>query len=209
MRCERSTCDACAPAPSAAMPTTAAARRHWRPGRRVRRQDSQRVHGARGRRHAWDRRRRKECRGGPSPCPGIPIGRFFEAKRRANSVFEDRCRMSMPFPPGRVRCDGSSHSKMRSSASPRRRAYRSTDSRQKKRSKNMGRQVRTDESPSGKLTVYYDGACPLCRREIEFYRRRRGADAIEWVDAAVGDARSCCRPISEASSFQSAIPQGY
>ncbi|MEM7405102.1 MAG: DUF393 domain-containing protein [Pseudomonadota bacterium] len=34
------------------------------------------------------------------------------------------------------------------------------------------------------LTVYYDGACPLCVREIGVYRRLRGADAIDWVDAA-------------------------
>lgn len=33
-------------------------------------------------------------------------------------------------------------------------------------------------------TVYYDGACPLCRREIGLYRACRGAEAIDWVDVA-------------------------
>ena len=37
---------------------------------------------------------------------------------------------------------------------------------------------------SEKLTVFYDGACPLCEREIEFYRRRKGAEAIAWVDVS-------------------------
>ena len=33
-----------------------------------------------------------------------------------------------------------------------------------------------------KLTLYYDGGCPVCTREIGFYQRRRGAAQIHWVD---------------------------
>jgi len=35
--------------------------------------------------------------------------------------------------------------------------------------------------------VYFDGACPLCRREIAHYRSKEGSSAIEWVDAASCD----------------------
>ena len=34
------------------------------------------------------------------------------------------------------------------------------------------------------LTVYYDGACPLCRREIAHYRGRAGAERVRFVDLA-------------------------
>lgn len=36
--------------------------------------------------------------------------------------------------------------------------------------------------PSGKLEVFFDGGCPLCRREIGFYRKRADAAAVNWVD---------------------------
>lgn len=39
-------------------------------------------------------------------------------------------------------------------------------------------------SEPAKPTVYYDGACPVCSREIRFYRGREGAEALAWVDAA-------------------------
>ena len=32
--------------------------------------------------------------------------------------------------------------------------------------------------------VYYDGACPVCTREIAQYRAARGADAIDFVDVS-------------------------
>ncbi len=31
-------------------------------------------------------------------------------------------------------------------------------------------------------TVYYDGGCPVCSREINVYRRRPGGDSFLWVD---------------------------
>jgi predicted DCC family thiol-disulfide oxidoreductase YuxK len=34
------------------------------------------------------------------------------------------------------------------------------------------------------LTVYYDGACPLCRAEIGHYRRQAGAQEIRFLDAS-------------------------
>ena len=40
---------------------------------------------------------------------------------------------------------------------------------------------------SEKTTVFYDGACPLCEREISFYRRRRGADNVIWIDVSLSE----------------------
>ena len=34
------------------------------------------------------------------------------------------------------------------------------------------------------LTVYYDGACPVCRREIGFYQRRTGPE-VSYCDVAL------------------------
>lgn len=41
-----------------------------------------------------------------------------------------------------------------------------------------------DVMPADRPTVYFDGACPVCRREIALYRRGAGAEAVCWVDAS-------------------------
>jgi predicted DCC family thiol-disulfide oxidoreductase YuxK len=43
-----------------------------------------------------------------------------------------------------------------------------------------------DTPPRG-LTVYYDGACPVCSREIALYRRQPGGESCVWVDASRSD----------------------
>ena len=43
-------------------------------------------------------------------------------------------------------------------------------------------------APGARPTVYFDGACPVCSREIAVYQHGPGGDCIRWVDAAR------CRP---------------
>ncbi len=39
----------------------------------------------------------------------------------------------------------------------------------------------------GDPTVYDDGGCPLCAREIKFYRGRPGGNSFAWVDVTEAD----------------------
>jgi predicted DCC family thiol-disulfide oxidoreductase YuxK len=36
------------------------------------------------------------------------------------------------------------------------------------------------------LTVFFDGGCPLCSKEIAHYRGLRGAERIQWLDVTDG-----------------------
>ncbi len=54
--------------------------------------------------------------------------------------------------------------------------------------------------PEPALTVLYDGGCPLCSREIAWYRRRQGAGPIHWLDVR---QRDC--PLPEHLSRQAVL----
>lgn len=56
--------------------------------------------------------------------------------------------------------------------------------------------MRTPVAGTGSTTVFFDGSCPLCRREISVYQRATPSAPIDWVDvSATGSAsmagRSC------------------
>jgi predicted DCC family thiol-disulfide oxidoreductase YuxK len=56
--------------------------------------------------------------------------------------------------------------------------------------------------PDAKTTVYYDGACPVCVREIGAYRACAGAERIDWVDvAALGDGAAVAPGLSRTQAM--------
>ncbi|KQW51609.1 MULTISPECIES: DCC1-like thiol-disulfide oxidoreductase family protein [unclassified Roseateles] len=50
-------------------------------------------------------------------------------------------------------------------------------------------------------TVYFDGGCPVCSREIAMYRRQSGADAVQWVDAAACEPAAFGPGLSRAAAL--------
>ena len=52
------------------------------------------------------------------------------------------------------------------------------------------------------LTVYFDGACPVCSAEIAHYRRQPGAEACDWIDAAVCTDAEFGPALTRASALQ-------
>ncbi len=62
------------------------------------------------------------------------------------------------------------------------------------------------------LTVFYDGGCPLCRREIDFYRRRRGAAQINWLDISglpEGEVAPGLSRCAAMARFHVLLPDGH
>ena len=51
------------------------------------------------------------------------------------------------------------------------------------------------------LTLYFDGGCPVSAREIGFYRSRRGAERIRWVDLSRCDDAELGNDLSRLQAF--------
>lgn len=61
------------------------------------------------------------------------------------------------------------------------------------------------------LTVYFDGACPICRREIAWYQGRRSRGPIEWVDVNACDGERVAPDLSVSAAlgrFHVRLPDG-
>ncbi len=43
---------------------------------------------------------------------------------------------------------------------------------------------------NAELAVYYDGACPMCAKEIAYYQKLDSANRVQWIDVA-GPNPSC------------------
>ncbi|MEO0637366.1 MAG: DUF393 domain-containing protein [Pseudomonadota bacterium] len=53
-------------------------------------------------------------------------------------------------------------------------------------------------------TIFYDGKCGLCRREIEHYRKlalKRGVDRFEWVDVAADPSAASRLGVDQATAL--------
>lgn len=50
-------------------------------------------------------------------------------------------------------------------------------------------------------TVYFDGACPLCRREIAHYQRRASGADIQWIDASACDDGALGNGLTRAAAL--------
>lgn len=73
-----------------------------------------------------------------------------------------------------------------------------------------------DASPAAKpelacATVYYDGACPMCRREIGYYREQPAVGPIEWIDISTPDASRLPPGVTREAAmarFHMTLPDG-
>ncbi len=54
---------------------------------------------------------------------------------------------------------------------------------------------------NGTTTVYFDGGCPVCSREIAAYRRQAGAENCSWVDVSRCDESELGADLTRAAAM--------
>jgi demethoxyubiquinone hydroxylase (CLK1/Coq7/Cat5 family) len=63
----------------------------------------------------------------------------------------------------------------------------------------LPKRCNTVEPPE--LTVYYDGSCPLCRREINFFKRLSGEVAIAFQDVSLGSGEMIASDLTRSDAL--------
>jgi predicted DCC family thiol-disulfide oxidoreductase YuxK len=64
----------------------------------------------------------------------------------------------------------------------------------------MAKPARPGPCPE-RLTVLYDGACPLCSREIAWYRRHQASEPVDWLDVSRCEAAALPAGIPRAAAL--------
>jgi predicted DCC family thiol-disulfide oxidoreductase YuxK len=54
---------------------------------------------------------------------------------------------------------------------------------------------------AAKPTVFYDGSCPMCRSEIAFYQRQRGADGVEFLDVSACPGETVAADLTQSDAM--------
>ncbi|PPD25726.1 MAG: DUF393 domain-containing protein [Hyphomicrobium sp.] len=57
------------------------------------------------------------------------------------------------------------------------------------------------KSATQKPIVYFDGSCPLCRREIGYYRSKPGADNLAWTDVSACEMGLVAEDLSKGAAM--------
>jgi predicted DCC family thiol-disulfide oxidoreductase YuxK len=55
---------------------------------------------------------------------------------------------------------------------------------------------------SSAFTVYFDGACPVCSKEIAYYRGQVGAEDCAWIDASSCDESQLGAGLTRAEALK-------
>ncbi|MEN2494912.1 MAG: hypothetical protein TECD_00822 [Hyphomicrobiaceae bacterium hypho_1] len=69
-------------------------------------------------------------------------------------------------------------------------------------------QLNDDEK---RITVFFDGSCPLCRREINAYKRLKESGYVNWIDVSAKHDKICAPHISTQKAlkrFHIMLPDG-
>jgi len=53
-----------------------------------------------------------------------------------------------------------------------------------------------------RTTVFYDGSCPLCEKEVAYYRKCSGAETIDWVDVSDGTELEAAPGLARAEALR-------